>query len=89
MTLILPLAMAIMVVMSSLARCQLGLASGWRWLDVLHPCSRFDRSVLVRYPHEVSHCLQLGPMELMLQQGPFFASVREVANGLLLAHSFA
>jgi hypothetical protein len=28
-------------------------------------------------------------VELMLQQGPFSASVREVANGLLLAHSFA
>jgi hypothetical protein len=28
-------------------------------------------------------------MELMLQQGPFPASIREVADGLLLAHSFA
>jgi hypothetical protein len=28
-------------------------------------------------------------MELILQQGPFSASVREVADGLLLAHSFA
>jgi hypothetical protein len=28
-------------------------------------------------------------VELMLQQGPFSTPVREVANGLLLAHSFA
>jgi hypothetical protein len=28
-------------------------------------------------------------VELVLQQGSFSTSVREVANGLLLAHSFA
>jgi hypothetical protein len=38
MTLIFPLFMAIMVVMSALVGCRLGLASGRRWLDVLHPC---------------------------------------------------
>jgi hypothetical protein len=89
MTLVLPLAMTIMVVMSALAECRLRLASGWHWLDVLYPCSGVSGGVLVRYRHEVSHCFWLGPMELMLQQGPISAPVREVANGLLLAHSFA
>jgi hypothetical protein len=87
--LILSLVVAITVVVSTLAGCRLRLASGWRWLNILHPCGGVGRSVLVRYRHEISHCLRLGPVELMLQQGSFSASVREVANGLFLAHSFA
>jgi hypothetical protein len=89
MTLVFPLAVSITVVMSTLAGCWLRLASGWRWLNVLHSCSGVGGSVLVRYRHEIRHCLRLGPVELMLQQGSFSASVHEVANGLLLAHSFA
>jgi hypothetical protein len=54
-TLFFPLAVSITVVMSSLAGCRLRLAPGWRWLNVLHPCSRVGRSVLVRYRHEVCH----------------------------------
>jgi hypothetical protein len=52
---VLPLAMSIMVVMSSLAGCRLRLAYGWRWLNALYSCSRVGGSVLVRYRHEVSH----------------------------------
>jgi hypothetical protein len=89
MMLIFPLAVSITIVMSTLAGCRLRLASGWCWLNVLHSCSRVSGSILVRYHHEVSHCLWLSPVELVLQQDSFSASVREVANGLFLAHSFA
>jgi hypothetical protein len=87
--LVFSLAVPVAVVMSTLAGCRLRLASGWRWLNILHPCSGVGGSVLVRYRHEVSHCLRLGPVELVLQQGSFSASICEAANGLLLAHSFA
>jgi hypothetical protein len=87
--LILSFAVMITVVMSTLAGCRLRLASGRRWLHILHPRGGIGGSVLVRYRHEIRHCLRLGPVELMLQQGSFSATVREVANGLLLAHSFA
>jgi hypothetical protein len=53
--LVFPLAVSITVVMSSLAGCQLRLASDWRWLNALHPCSRVSGSVLIRYRHEVRH----------------------------------
>jgi hypothetical protein len=53
--LVFPLAVSIMVVMSPLAGCRLRLASGWRWLNALHPCGRVGGSVLVRYRHEIRH----------------------------------
>jgi hypothetical protein len=87
--LILSFAVVITVVMSTLAGCQLRLASDRRWLHILHPRGGVGGSVLVRYRHEICHCLWLGPVELMLQQGSFSATIHEVSNGLLLAHSFA
>jgi hypothetical protein len=65
--LIFPLAVPITVVMSSLAGCRLRLASGWRWLNVLHSCCGVGGSVLVRYRHEIRHRLRLGSVELVLQ----------------------
>jgi hypothetical protein len=53
--LIFPLAVLITVVMSSLTGSRLRLASGRRWLNILHSCSGVGGSVLVRYRHEICH----------------------------------
>jgi hypothetical protein len=50
--------------------------------------ARVSRRVLVRYRHEFSHGLGLSPVELVLHQRPFPASVGEVSDGFLLACSF-
>jgi hypothetical protein len=89
MALVFPLDVAIAVVVPALAGSRLGLSYSWLGLSKLHPYCGVSCCILVRYRHEFSHGLGLGPVELVLHQRSIPAAIGEVFDGLLLTYSFA